>query len=454
MAHDVVMPRLGWTMEVGTVVEWLKRDGDPVEAGDAIFSVDSDKAVTEVEALDSGILHIPAGSPIGVEVHVGALLASILLPGEVASSNDAHAPSRPPVADSAPDTSPRGGPADRLPVAATGNGQTAPAAISPRARRIAHELGIDWHDLVGSGISGRIRERDIRAAARVRSSTERRRATPTVRRLAEETGITLDRLTTIDPGGRVTRADILAAAAVSPAVETEPEVVSALTPMRRVILERMTESARTVAPVTLTTDADATELVRIRQHLKEELDGTASTVPSYTDLIVRISALALLDHPAVNASLTDAGIVRHDRVHLGIAVDTERGLLVPVIRDADRSSIHRIAAESSRLIDRVQTGSITSDDLRGGTFTVTNLGMFDIDAFTPIVNLPECAILGLGRIVARPVVIDPDGETIAVRNMIALSLTFDHRIVDGAPAARFLQQIKRMIERPYTWLTR
>ncbi len=454
MAHDVVMPRLGWTMEVGTVVEWLKQDGDPVAAGEPIFSVDSDKAVTDVEALDSGILHIPADSPIGVEVPVGARLASILLPGEVAPRDDANAPSVPSIADWVPPTPPLEAAAIGVPAGAPGNGRGAPPAISPRARRIARDLGIDWRDLAGSGVSGRIRECDIRAVARVGSSTERRRAIPTVRRLAEETGVPLDRLTTTDPGGRVTRADILAAASASSPVTTEPRAVSPLTPIRRVILERMSESMRTVAPVTLTTDADATELVRIRQHLKAELHGTTEAVPSYTDLVVRISALALLDHRALNATLTDVGIVQHDAVHVGIAIDTERGLLVPVVRDADRKSAHGIATETSRLIDQVRAGTITSDDLRGGTFTVTSLGMFDIDVFTPIINLPECAILGLGRIVARPVVIDEEGETITVRKMMALSLTFDHRIVDGAPAARFLQRIKRMIERPYTWLTR
>ncbi len=152
--------------------------------------------------------------------------------------------------------------------------------------------------------------------------------------------------------------------------------------------------------------------------------------------------------------LSTAAIVRHDAVHIGIAVDTERGLLVPVIHDAQAKSVQAIAVESARLIAQARAGKTTRDDLTGGTFTITNLGMYDIDAFTPIINLPECAILGIGRIVARPVVVDEEAETVAVRKMVALSLTFDHRVVDGAPAARFLKRIKQFVEQPLVWLTR
>ena len=156
----------------------------------------------------------------------------------------------------------------------------------------------------------------------------------------------------------------------------------------------------------------------------------------------------------MNASLVGDRIVYHDAVHVAVAVDTERGLLAPVVRDAHRKSLHQIAAESAGLIARARAGTASPDDLGGGTFTVSNLGMYDIDAFTPIVNLPECAVLGLGRVVPRPVVVDEETDTIAVRRMLSLSLSFDHRVVDGAPAARFLQRLKGMVERPYVWLTR
>jgi pyruvate dehydrogenase E2 component (dihydrolipoamide acetyltransferase) len=224
--------------------------------------------------------------------------------------------------------------------------------------------------------------------------------------------------------------------------------------VRRLIAARLAESAHTAAPVTLTTEADATELVRLRAQIKADLAGTDLPVPAYTDLLARLVAVALLEHPALNASLTGDVITRHAAVHIGIAVDTEHGLLVPVVREADRKSVQQIAVESTRLIERTRARQIAPDDLRGGTFTITNLGMYDIDAFTPIINLPECAILGVGRIVARPVVVDAAAETVAVRQMMALSLTFDHRIVDGGPAARFLQRVKQFVERPMLWLTR
>ncbi len=169
---------------------------------------------------------------------------------------------------------------------------------------------------------------------------------------------------------------------------------------------------------------------------------------------MRISALALVDQPELNVRLDGDSIIQFDAAHIGIAVDTERGLLAPVLRDADRKSIHDIAAESADLIERTRNGSIAGDQLKGSTFTVSNLGMFEIDAFTPILNLPEAAILGVGRIVPKPVVIDVDEETIAIRRMLYLSLTFDHRVVDGAPAARFLQRIKQMVEHPLVALTR
>jgi pyruvate dehydrogenase E2 component (dihydrolipoamide acetyltransferase) len=447
VASEVVMPRLGWTMEVGRVVEWLKGDGEAVEAGEFLFSVESDKAITEVEALDSGILRIPPDSPIGIEVPVGATLAYIAVPGEevvfpAASAAPAVKVAPAPVSDGAPVTSNGAG----------GNGYRAEPAISPRARRAAERLGVDWTVLAGSGSTGRIRERDVIAAAAMRPAGMQPRATPAVRRLAEEAGVELGQLAASGPAGRVTRSDVLAATVSAPA--PEPGIATPFSPIRRVIVQRMTESARTVAPVTLTTEADATELARVRERLKIELAGSGDAVPSITDLLVRLSALALREHPTLNASLAGDGIVQHAAIHVGVAVDTERGLLVPVVRDADRKSVVQIAAETAPLIAQTRAGTAPADVLRGSTFTVSNLGMFEIDAFTPIVNLPEAAILGLGRVVARPVVIDEASETIAVRKMMALSLTFDHRIVDGAPAARFLQRIKQMIEQPYAPLMR
>ncbi len=417
MAIEVVMPRLGWNMEAGTVVEWLKHDGDPVKAGEYLFLVESDKATTEVESLDAGILRIPGNAlRVGEELPVGTVLAYLVQDGENVPASQQAAGSRQRTADSG-----QGVGAVREPPSLSQH-SSLPAA-SPRAMRIAGELGVDWTKLTGTGGSGRIVERDVRAAFEHMTPAAGASAAPTA----------------------------------TPVQSTPTAAVAAapLSQMRRIIGERMAQSAHTVAPVTLTTEADATALVRLRSDIKGALIGTeTAATPTYTDLFARLVAVALGEFPDLNASLMDASIVRHASVHLGVAVDTERGLLVPVIRDAHAKSIQTIAGESARLIGQARAGKVSLDDLKGGTFTLTNLGMYDIDAFTPIINLPECAILGIGRIVARPVVVNEEAETVAVRKMAALSLTFDHRVVDGVPAARFLKRIKQFVEQPLVWLTR
>ena len=459
MANEVVMPRLGWTMETGRVVEWLKSDGDEVEAGDFIFSVETDKAITEVESLDSGVLRIPPDAPeIGVEVAVGAMLAYILAPGESLPAATSSGDGSSILASAGSDLATAAVAVPSEQVASGNNGRQHRSRISPRARRAATSLGIDWTTLVGSGSSGRIREQDVLGASSRQeappSESLTPRASPGVRRLAQERGISLGDIPATGPGGRVTRADVRA---VQTAVAIPPGVDVTLSPIRRITAQRMAESARTAAPVTLTTEADATDLLAIRARINAELAamaGVADPVPSVTDLLVKLSAQALTRHPDLNASFAGDRIIRHADVHIGVAVDSDRGLLAPVIRKAAQKSLHAIAEESAHLIAAARAGTAALDELQGGTFTISNLGMFEIDAFTPIINLPECAVLGVGRVVSRPVVIDEETEKIAVRKMLALSLTFDHRVVDGAPAARFLQALKGMIERPYGWLMR
>jgi pyruvate dehydrogenase E2 component (dihydrolipoamide acetyltransferase) len=254
---------------------------------------------------------------------------------------------------------------------------------------------VDWTVLRGSGRTGRVAERDVRAAGRDRPVS-----------------------------------------------------------VRRLISERMTASARTTVPVTLTTEADATELARTREALRTEALAADATPPSYTDCLVKLVAVALSEHPALNASLEGEQLVQHDAIHIGVAVDTPRGLLACVLRDVPGKSLRTLAAESATLIAAARAGTVSPDALRGGTFTVSNLGAYEIDAFTPVINLPECAILGVGRIVSRPVVVDEKTGLIAARKMVALSLTFDHRVVDGAPAARFLQRVKQLVEQPTVWVDR
>jgi pyruvate dehydrogenase E2 component (dihydrolipoamide acetyltransferase) len=403
MAFEVVMPRLGWNMEEGALAGWRKQDGDQVTAGEILFEVESDKAIQEVEALESGILRIPADSPAkGKVVPVGTLLAYLLKAGEAIPTGTATAS---PQAASAAPQAPHAAvhpPAPAAPAAlrVVAAPRRKSTAVSPRAKRVAAELGVDWTLLRGSGTSGRVVERDVRQAA--------------------------------SAGPRPQRA----AAGRMPST-------------RRLIAERMTESALATAAVTLTTELDATELVELRGKFKR--DG-ASLVPSYVDLLVKVAAFALQEHLQLGSRLEGDAIVQAEGANIGIAVDTERGLLVPVLRDAHAKSLRAIAEESAALIEKTRTGKISAEEMRGATFTITNLGMYEIDAFTPIINLPECAILGVGRIVAKQVVTDAEAGTVAIRRMAFLSLTFDHRLVDGAPAARFLQRIKQLVERPYLWL--
>lgn len=471
MAVEVVMPRLGWGGEEGSLVEWIKKDGDVVRPGDVICTVEGDKAVNEVESLDHGVLRIPPDSPApGVKVPVGTLLAYLVAPGEKAPFEDGgvRAPEAAPESavrsqtgrpdlllgregSTVPDLGVSPAPSLLNPGA---NGEGAGGhrggqviQASPRARRIAAELGVDWTALVGSGRTGRIVERDVRAAVAIETEPGGARFSPLVRRVAEDLGVDLEELARRNPGRRLTRSDVeVAAKARQPAA---PAVIreAPLSGVRRVIARRMVESARTTAPVTLTTEADATDLARLREQLKKDRAGTDRSVPSYNDLFAKIVAIALKRHPSLNVSLVGDAIVRHAAVNVGIAVDTERGLLVPVLRDVQRKSIQQLASESGPLIERARGGRATSEDLGGATYTITNLGMYEIDAFTPIINLPEAAILGIGRIIAKPVVVEAR-ETVAVRKMVALSLTFDHRLTDGAPAARFLQEVKRLVERP------
>jgi pyruvate dehydrogenase E2 component (dihydrolipoamide acetyltransferase) len=399
MAHEVVVPRLGWTMEEGVFLEWLKRDGDEVKAGDMLFILEGEKSAQEIESVDSGILRIPPDAPApGTTVPVGAVLAFLVAAGEAAPWETRRANAIP-TSDHALVT--------EVPKAAASNRVNSSAAtpnasrriISPRARRVAAELGIDVSKLRGTGSTGRVRERDVRAAAARSASTR--------------------------------------------APETPSDHIRPLSPVRRLIADRMAAGAHETAPVTLTTKADVSNLVSLREQFKST--ANAGVVPSYTDLMIKLAATALAEHPALNARWESNGIIESAAIHIGIAVDTEAGLFVPVMRDVASLGLRAVAEKSRALIELARSRRLKPEESQGGTFTITNLGMYGIDAFTPIINLPQCAILGLGRIVKEPVCV---GDQIVPRSTMVLSLTFDHRVVDGAPAARFLDTLRQYTEQP------
>lgn len=458
MAYEVTMPRLGWTMEEGVFGEWLKMDGDEIEAGDLLFTVEGDKATQEVEVFEGGILRLPSNAPApGDVIPVGALLAYIVQAGEslpAESGAAAQTVSKTEQSGAAHQTATAGPPAQRASSSPTvvAVGQGTPT-ISPRARRVAGELSVDWTQIIGSGRTGRIVERDVRAAAEIGAVEMVVDASPVARRMAAEAGVDLASLTAGRTGGRIQREDVEAAIAARGQAVSADEAATQLVPHSRIRLitaQRMAESARTTAPVTLTTEADATELVALRQQLKASYARRGLAVPSYNDIYLKLTAAALQEHVSLNASWSEEGLLLHRDIHIGFAVETEEGLLAPVLRDVPTKSLRAISAETASLIEGAHQKRLGHEAMQGGTFTITNLGMYGIDAFTPIINLPQAAILGIGRIVCKPAV--HEGEVVP-RQMVALSLTFDHRVVDGAPAARFLNTVREYVSEPILWLT-
>ena len=466
MAHEIVMPQLSLSMDKGQISRWLKQTGDRINAGDILLEVESDKATVEVEAVESGILQIVLG-PTDGEISVGAVIAYVRAENEAAVV-------QPSIVQPAATTSIITEPVPIIPPARDNGQQSRRLPSSPAARRKAAELKIDWQQATGTGRAGRIRERDVIRFAQTSTQTVTATAAPTIsiqltpvaRRIADDFGLDDASLANLIPGkAKIERSDVeeairqivrerqtalapvAALAPIGPATPVAPRR-EAMGAVRKRIADRMMLSEQTYAPVTLTTEVDATELVRLREVVKA--DSHTTLAPSYNVLLTKIVAKALCDYPDLNTSLEGNEIVYWPTVNIGVAVDTERGLVVPVVRDVASKSMSDLAREMDELLKRAAQGKATPDELTGGTFTITNLGVYDIDVFTPIINPPECAVLGVGRLRKTMVVVD---DQPAMRTMLTLSLTFDHRLVDGAPAARFLQRIKQLCEQPYLWLS-
>jgi pyruvate dehydrogenase E2 component (dihydrolipoamide acetyltransferase) len=457
MAKEVFIPKLGQTVEEVTLVRWLVADGAKVEQGDGILEVETDKALFTVESSARGYLHIGPYKE-GEIVPVLTVVATIGKPEEKFVSGE------PLAAETAATV-----PTEQVTNAAAATAVAASAPVqgkvfaSPRARKLATAKDVDLAQVTPTGGNGqRVAERDVLAYL-----SQLPKVTPVAQKVAAEAGIDLRAVTGTGPGGKITKEDVERAkapavtppAVVLPAVLPEVEVLERvlLKGVRGIIAERMATSVHTTARVTLLMEADATEFVTMRERLKARVAEEWGFAPGYNDLLAKIVAMALRQFPYMNARLTPSAgsgqapdaIERLAHINLGMATDTERGLLVPVIRDADKKSLRQFGAEFRELVDRARNGRSLPDDLTGGTFTITNLGMYDVLAFTPVINLPEAAILGVGCITPKPVARNGQVE---VRQMLILSLVFDHRLVDGAPAARFLQYVKDLIEEPYLWL--
>jgi pyruvate dehydrogenase E2 component (dihydrolipoamide acetyltransferase) len=465
MAEEFFIPKLGQTVEEVTLVRWLVEDGAKVDRGQEVMEVETDKAVFPVESPAKGILHIGPYKD-GDVVPVLTVVAVIGKPddkfevkGLSTAAESTIVPAEAPAAAVAAAAEDAGAPA----------GEAGKVFASPRARKTAAEKRVDLAQVMPTGGGGmRIAERDVLAYL-----SQLPKVTPVAQKMAAQAGLDLRQVTS-GPTGRITKEDVerslqatlpeaapaaaggdAGAPAVAPVallpVLPAAEVVERvpLKGVRAIIADRMATSIHTTARVTLLMEVDATQFVDMRTRLKERVAEAWGFAPGYNDLIAKIAASALRQFPYMNARLAADAVEVLGHVNMGMAVDTERGLLVPVIRDADQKSLRQFGAEFRELVDRARKGRSMPDDLTGGTFTITNLGMYDVDAFTPVINLPEAAILGLGRIAPKPVA--RDGQVV-VRHMWTLSLAFDHRLVDGAPAARFLQYIKDLVEEPYLWL--
>ena len=407
MATEIKMPQLGLTMEEGTVERWLKAEGDSVKVGEPILEITTDKLTNEVEAEAEGVL-LKIVAPEGADVPVQGLLGYIGQPGEQV---DGGAPAP------APAAAPAAAPAPAAPAAKGGK-----VRISPLARKIALQMGVDYTTLTGTGPSGRIIKRDVLAAA---ESAAKAPAAPAAKPAAAP-------------------AAPAASGGMFPVKNLElmdGDTVEKLSGMRKVVAQRMYTSAVEIPTVTQTVKADVTRLMALRQKMKEE--GRHFAV---NDWILKAVAKALRKHPEMLVSLDGEQVIHRAHVNLGMAVALDAGLIVPVIRDADQLGLEALSAKAKDLAARARDNQLGADEYKGSTFTVSNLGMFGVESFTPIINQPDAAILGV-NCTEDELVMEDDG-TITKHQVLRISLTFDHRLVDGAVAAKFEMTVRDLLENP------
>ncbi|MBW2151599.1 MAG: 2-oxo acid dehydrogenase subunit E2 [Deltaproteobacteria bacterium] len=433
MAVNIIMPKWGHTMTEGKITRWLKKEGDSVEKGEELFEVETEKITNIVEATASGILFqilVPAGNT----APVGEVVAILAEPGEELKRADVKA--------AAPQLAPEAESATAEPaVAAAESVSVEFVRATPAARRLAKQLGIDLHLVEGTGPDGRVTESDVTAYKEEKPPALK--ATPLAAEMARQFGIDLSTISGSGEGGKIVAEDVERAAAQKAAVE--PSHVIPFAGMRKSIAENMHASLMNTAQLTAFTEVDVTEMIKFRDLMRKEYEKDEETRISFNDIFVLATSRALKRFPIMNSTLQENEIVLHPSVHIGIAVALPEGLMVPVLKDADKKGLLQIARETRELIRKARQGSISVDEVSGGTFTVTNLSMFNVDGFTPILRPPETGILGFCRIKKQPLIYN---DEIAIRSVMNICLTFDHRVVDGAPASEFLQTVARYLEQP------
>ncbi len=429
MAFEIIMPQFGLTMEEGTVTRWAVNEGDSVKKGDVLLEVTTDKLTNEVLSEYEGtVLKIVASE--GEDYPVKAVLAYIGEKGEaVATAAESGAATGQKAPEAVKNTP--------APVATAGTR----VKSSPLARRTAKELGLDYTKIAGTGPNGRIVQRDVIAYSKQpESESVSLKASPLARKIAEDIGLELSK---VDASGRVLASDILSY--LEKTREAQPcnvqrEEIKPMDGMRRAIAKNMLSSHMTSPTVSFNLSVDMSAMKQYRKQLKNN-----DIKVSYTDLLVKFVAKALTEFPLLNCSVDGNNIIYKNYVNMGVAVALENGLVVPNVTDADKKSLSQISAEVKELAELARNGKLPAEKMKGGTFTITNLGMFGIESFTPIINQPEVAILGVTTMEDRVVV--RDGEMV-IRPMMTLSLTADHRVVDGSVAAQFMQRIKTLLENP------
>ncbi len=474
MAIQFRLAALGHTMETGRVVEWHIAEGGKIEEGQLLISIETDKAVADIESPVSGVLLRIVGQVDGV-YDVGATLAWIGEEGEEVPDAPAEQ-AQTPAASSVP----------RIP---TKSGQAAESRATPVALRLAQRHGIDAEALQGTGPGGRVTKEDVQRAIDDGTATPQKapseapapspaaqpkapaadrpagsRVTPVALRLAQRHGIDAETLQGTGPGGRVTKEDVqraiddatatpqkAASEAPAPSPAAQPKEPAAgvevipLAGIRRTTAERLGAIWSQAPHVTEGIEVDFTELQAARTENAEAWRNAYGVAPTLNDFVLKATAEALKAHPQLNSALIDDSIHQYSDINLGVAIDIESGLVVPVVRKVDTLGVIALAGQVRELAERARNGKLGLDDFTGGTFTVTNLGGLGVDWFTPVLNPPQCAILGVGRVRQAAVVAD---RSIQFRDVATLVLTFDHRAIDGAPCARFLGELRARIEKP------
>ena len=455
MATSIVMPQMGYDMREGTVVRWHKQEGDPVARGDVLADIETDKATVEYEAFTAGVLRKIIAQE-GVTIPVGELIAVITapdepLPEDILAKAEPAAESLQPTSTGVGVDEPSPQPSIATPI------QDGEVRASPIARRLAKERGIDLSRVSGTGPGGRIVEQDVLSykeatpAETAAPEAGEVRASPIARRLARERGIDLARINGTGPGGRIIEQDILGyeeaapvtAAVAAPQVDTAVEQRVDLSRMRRTIARVTSDSKRDAPHFYITSELDMSKAMELRRDINDAV--TAEQRVSVNDLVVKASAVALARYPKFNAFFQGDHLRMNPSVNIGIAIALEAGLIVPGINDCQTKTLLEIAAASSDLISRANSGTLRNEEYSGTTFSISNLGMFDVDSFNAIIYPPHAAVLAVGTVKEQPVA---RGGQVVVAQMMKATLSVDHRVADGAEAAQFLMEIKRLLENP------